>query len=79
MTMLHSHMAGLVRNLCGGEQQSLNLLDQHIGIARLDDDAVEAGIAGLVELPGMGIASRGNKWNALGVGVGAQVPGYLDS
>ena len=51
MTMLHSHMAGLGPELVSGQQQPLDFLDEHVGVARLDDDLVEAGLARAIELP----------------------------
>lgn len=73
MSMLHSHIAWLERKSFSGAQKALDLRDECVGVGRLDDDLIEAGIARAIQLSAVGIPRRGNKRNAAGVGIRAQM------
>ena len=75
--MLHSGMDGLVGNVRGRVQETLNLFNEKIRVARLDHDLIEAQVTGLIELPGVGITCRGNERNRPGRGIRLQLPGYV--
>ena len=51
--MLHRHMDGLVGHPLGRVEQPLDLFNEIVGVARLDDDLIEPGLAGAVELAEM--------------------------
>lgn len=49
MMLLHSRTAGLVPFRIGGKQ-TFNLLNQHVGVARLHHDGVKTALTRKVEL-----------------------------
>jgi hypothetical protein len=71
--MLHSKMAGLGRQSGRGLKQALDFLDEGVWIDGLNDDAIEPGVDGAVQLAAVRITGRGDERNILGVRVGAQV------
>ena len=56
-----------------GRQQSLNLNNERIGIAGLDDDRVEARLHGSVLQDDMRVAGRGNQRNVPRCGLGSEL------
>jgi len=70
-------MAGLVQKLCGSIQMTPDLSLKFVGVAGLNDDLIEAGVARKVELALVRITCRGNKRDSSGLGIGAQMPSYI--
>ena len=61
-----------------GRQQSLNLNNERVGIAGLDDDRVEARLHGPVLHDDMRVAGRGNQRNVPRSGLGSELASDIE-
>ena len=79
MTVLLSDMAVLAGNLGDAVQEMLDLFNEQIRVARLDDNPIEPRLASAIELAKMRVTRRGNQRDVPSLGICSQLSGYIEA